>query len=406
MSRGIVLKFMAFLLAACALVTAAGSLIGVAVLGSEGLYDTTPEEWLENTLQEQARYLGDDIACRYASEVLGGCPDNILNDIYGVGWGDADHWQVTLSLDGEAVFQDGTPQDDPLVLEFTADGTYYAMPKERYMAQEAIGTTYQFWDWEDGEWVEYTLYQKELPSYTVRVEISPEYVTGSEWTALEALYGYRYPLIFLSAVGLLVFAACAVYLCWAAGRSPGSELIRPGGLNRLPLDLYALAAGVILYFGLWLGVELTEWTFRSGVNKAGFFLDCLLAVALSLVAQAFLYALTAQLKARCWWKNSLVGRCLGALRRGLRRICRWIAGFCALLPAMWQWLLVMGAMAGGTLLSFLLAVNGDGVFVLLFCAMAIGCVGLVCYGGWCFGVLLSGVRKMNQGHLDHRISTK
>ena len=35
-----------------------------------------------------------------------------------------------------------------------------------------------------------------------------------------------------------------VYLCAAAGRTTGSQVIRPGGLNRVPLDLYTIVWAV------------------------------------------------------------------------------------------------------------------------------------------------------------------
>ena len=405
MNRSIALKFLAFLLAACALVTAIGSLAGIAILGAEGLYDVSLNRQLENRLQEQGKYLGEQIAGRYASENLGGCPEAILDALYG-SLTPHNIWSVTLSLDGEVLLRQGDAPAGSYQVEFTANGIYYAMPDARYMAQESVGIALQIW--EDGQRTEYILSKRNLPAYTVQVRIHPDYVTGSEWPILTALYSYRYQLIFLAVASLLILAACIVYLCWAAGRSPDSEKIRPGGLSRLPLDLHGLIVGVILYFGLRFGAELADWTFRDGINNAGFFLGGLLAVVLSLIALAFCYALAAQLKARggYWWRNSLTGRCLRLLYRGSRRICRWLAVFFSLLPVIWQWLLVTGVMAGGTLAAFLLAVNRGELFVFLFFAMAIGCVGVVCYGGWCFGVLLSGVRKMNRGKLEHQIPTK
>ena len=45
-------------------------------------------------------------------------------------------------------------------------------------------------------------------------------------------------------MSLLVFAACIVYICWAAGKSAARAGVHPAGLNRLPLDVYALAGGL------------------------------------------------------------------------------------------------------------------------------------------------------------------
>ena len=55
---------------------------------------------------------------------------------------------------------------------------------------------------------------------------------------------------------LLIFAAAMVYLCCAAGRDPRKEGIRAGGMNRIPLDLYALGSGSVIICTIFAGFVL------------------------------------------------------------------------------------------------------------------------------------------------------
>jgi signal transduction histidine kinase len=80
----------------------------------------------------------------------------------------------------------------------------------------------------------------------------------------------------------------------------------------------------------------------------------------------------------------------------------------------WQWLLTAALMTIATGLSFLvemISVNNGGdwqaiIGVLQFPVVALICIGVVFYGGYAFGMLLLGARKMAQGDLQHKVSTK
>jgi AraC-like DNA-binding protein len=82
------------------------------------------------------------------------------------------------------------------------------------------------------------------PEYSAVVIVEPEallQMRGISLEMIELLYAIRYSAIIALALSLLLFAVGAVYLCCAACRGQGKEGIRPGGLNRLLLDVLCSA---------------------------------------------------------------------------------------------------------------------------------------------------------------------
>ena len=78
-----VVKFIAFVLAAVFLVGAAGAIFGIGVLGLQGLYDSTPEERYYAHMEQQGRWIAENCVRGYASQVLGQCPEGVLEHLVG-----------------------------------------------------------------------------------------------------------------------------------------------------------------------------------------------------------------------------------------------------------------------------------------------------------------------------------
>ncbi len=286
-----------------------------------------------------------------------------------------------------------------------------------------------------------------LPEYTVELYLD----AGSSSLAptldlLRILRSFRNDLFLFLGASLLIFAASTVYLCCAAGRKPKSDQIQPGGLNRMPLDLYAAlvaaAAGCFVVFLADWGSDLLARGLgvAAGITVLSGYLLCLLIVA-------FGYGFTAQLKAGggCWWRGTLCGRFL----RGCVRLALWlerwlstrffpwlwklIKGLCSalvrwckagyrglsqlfsrfgkslhrgcnrflsMLPLTWQWLTV-----GICLVLFLLGslAFGSVPVFLFFLALALG---VVLYGARAFGTLLQSAKRMRKGDLSTHVDDR
>ena len=324
-------------------------------------------------------------------------------------------------------------------------------------------------DWSDDNYriLGFPTASDQLTYYACRVETTPDYTvvfqltdsafTQSQmWAILELAWQHQNTLAVMLGVGLLIFAALAAYLCTAAGRSPGSDGVKPGGLNCLPLDFYACAVfGIIVLFGF-LVVEGSEYLVRqrlavaASVYAYGGYLCCLAFVGLC-------YAFVAQVKApgHYWWHHSLCGMCWRLcvkccrlcvaccvwlwrkLPKVLRdtflwccRLCgrlagvgvilvKWVADLCvrilrwffrgifryfnrvfSLLPTMWQWLLT-----GATLLLLMLIAVAERLEGLLVLVVLAG-IALVLYGSNAFGTLLDATRRMRGGDLEIKVDDR
>lgn len=239
-------------------------------------------------------------------------------------------------------------------------------------------------------------------------------------------------------VSLGAFALLAVYLCCAAGHKPGSQEIRPGGLNCIPLDLYL---SLLMGFGLlyaYIGLDGVRYLMGQGNTIAfvyygyGGYLCCLTFVG-------FCFACAAQFKApnHYWWRHSITGLCwrglvwcwhffwkcaagcyhilwavtlpvlqwvLGLMKkcwawvkRLWKRLGALLVKIYGLLPLSWQWIL-----AGVLLVGICpLALATDSLLLLW-----IGLLGgatLAIYGAVNFGTLLDMAKRMRAGNLDIKI---
>ena len=303
---------------------------------------------------------------------------------------------------------------------------------------------------------------EQTPEYRVTVYVSREYADMNRnpvWQLMGLVYTWRTQLMVGLGVSLLVFALLAVYLCCAAGRKPGTDVVRAGGLNRMPLDLYAFL--VVLGVGC-IGVVFAEAAddllrlertlALSIVGYGGF------SCALMIVGFCFAFAAQVKTPEYFWWRNSLCGRvfslfilaCRWCWKQWLRvwhwlpKAVRWVWNLAArifracwklvlwtwnlikqvlgkvwdfitrwakalgrslsrmysMLPLVWQWLVAI------PLLFFLLLINiGSASPAGILLRMGIVLLATV-YLASSFGTLLAGARRMCDGDLGTKVDDK
>lgn len=261
------------------------------------------------------------------------------------------------------------------------------------------------------------------------------------FSLMDGVWRHQGQIAALLGVSLGAFALLAVYLCCAAGHKPGSQEIRPGGLNCLPLDLYL---AVLMGFGLlyaYIGIMGVRYLMSQGNTIAfayygyGGYLCCLGFVG-------FCFACAAQFKTPgCyWWRHSVTGLCwrglvwcwrffwkcaagcyrilwaialpilgwaAGLVKKAwalLNRVWKKLAGFLArtygLLPLTWQWLLTGCALGGGLFLAIL---GRHSFWMLLFLAAGLA---MILYGANVFGTLLDAAKRMRGGDLEIKVDDK
>ena len=306
--------------------------------------------------------------------------------------------------------------------------TAYDEALAKVAGQEALYTEEYYDSYEDeyGYWQEqiYTVNFYQGPTYDVYVTLSSRTVMDADFMLVSVLYPYRDYYIPLVLGALVVFVITLVFLFAVAGRRSKGE-VHLAAINRIPLDLYALCcAGIMVLLTL-----PVIWLFESALYQSGYNIWdnpqlCLLICGLcgfgiATVIIGFLYAFAAQIKAsnNYWMRHTVIGWCFGLINKALRWVGRGI-GYCfrgcravvRMLPIIWQWLLTAFLMVLSVIVFFALAVESHGygqLFWLFLClASILASIGMVCYGAWCFGTLLKGVKHMAQGNLNYQIDTR
>ena len=431
------MKFIAVLLTAVSLVAAVGGATGIVAMESAGLY----VNGLDKLQDQELRSIADTVAESYANYYAA---KNLSNLSYAMRQseypdpretrGDAEHWLVELRC-GEEVLEgpesttgfslvktytqapmypivstlspedllkdeETTPEEETTQDAEKANAAAYegVIPPDGYLYQEDRRV------WDGGNFETYHYYYYEAPEYKVSVYMSPEVLESSAVHILTSMYPHRYLFIIILAAGLLVFAAGMVYLAWAAGRGPDGT-VHPGGINRLPLDLYIVGAAAGIYVMALLLNELIDWVRYEGPHLGNLSLIAAFLIAMALPGIGVVCAFSAQIKEKGFcWKNSLTGRAWVLLRRGTGSLYRGIQKLLQLLPAVWRGLLI-ACVSGGLVFSCALLAAWARLWLLFAVAVLTG-VAIICYMGYAFGVLLTGTTRMAQGDLEKKISTR
>lgn len=408
-------KGLALVLAALLMTALLFGMTFVTDLYMMGLYDTTLEDQVDTAQQLRGSTLAQYMVNRYARVTFSDYPsyetiDSIEQLMESASYTARvlpDAWCYTITDDTGAVLDRYQPdwfnkEWNWSVYEYRLSGTY-----------EILSTPEQ---------ADYQVYagdetldirQMLTPEYTVCLYFMPEalsYVAGYPLNMLRAMYEHRFSvLLLMAALGLLLLADL-IYLCCAAGRRRRGEPVRPGGLNRVPLDLYAGAVAFTLYPLVILLSSISPWQdiFQPWIyHKTGqrdfSVLEYIASAGIGFVSflllTGFGYALVAQAKTpgKYLLKNTLIARLLRGILWILRKICYYLGRFFSLLPFTWQWLLTAIYLA----LWILLAVGIQSELLLIF-ALA-QAVGITVYGALCFGELYKTTRRIAEGDLKQTV---
>lgn len=458
MRNHVIFKFLAIALCALCLMGAIVSGGSLVVLAGLGLQDgqSPREKWradLEDNLQWQAR----NYVARYAAQAEGQADQAFVNRRYSE---PAYDYQIKDSKD-DVVAESITMTGDFTEFVYTVNaGTVnYEFPVsegvtskflDREEIQKQLMEKYQteypdeelqipsFWVSDDTSIFYVIQEQPTKQDYTVVFHIANSGLGGTQadrlWSLADAVWRHELEVSVALGVCLVLFAALAVYLCMAAGRKPGSEEIRPGGLNCIPLDIYLAAvvlgaAGYVFCAAEGLGyfIQQSMLTLLS-IYGYGLYAWCLLFVG-------FCFACAAQFKTPnfYWWRRSVTGlcwriviwcwhfgwKCLGWAYRILwtvtiglvgwawktiKKFFSWLIGWgrklYGLLPLSWQWL-VGGLLVGGCTFPGLLWDSS----LLLFISFAIA-LAVVIYSANVYATLLEAAKRMRGGDLEIKVDEK
>ncbi len=424
MKYHVVWKILAIVLCACGLLCSLAGGIATAVIGQQGLYSNTPESLQQENRDAALENLARSLANRCAARTLGNGWEEFLSDYMGIyvpgglqeGRWDYQIWRMDgtllegpelLSVQYETVeFEIITSYPQILEVNHSRDASEETEPTISYEKYGHIQQVVTF-D-EKGLPVYYTLGYIWGPQYTVRLFLQPgayEVEQSSYWHWITLAHAHRYTALLVLGAGLLVFVLTAVYLCCAAGRCPSNPTPAPGGLNRLPLDVYACVIVVLLWVLMAGGIMLLRWNVESFEETIPWPLILAvggMAYTACLLFVGFGFAVAAQWKlpGGYWWRHSLVGRLLTLAWRLCKKAGKGVKTFFCLLPMTWQW--VLTATGLGLLLLFGFALRSEGLLLL---TLLLG-IAVMVYVIYAFGVLMRSARRMSRDELQTKVEDK
>lgn len=457
MKNALWVKFIAVLLCAACLLAAAGSGVMLGILTSlDWLKTEDYQASLESTIREQLSWSVEWMASAWASREYGKMPEQLfeLQRETGPDFGFSVNWDdISYEIqDGDNKVLCRVDNQVQPVLELRY--TFSPLEYEEYLGSVQIPQEEDA----DAQWgavsdgaggrVCYAYHEKTLDTPLV-VKIS----LGENGVQLPVAYelvgmfaGHGVALMLGMALGLVLFAALAVFLCSVAGRKPDSSEIKAGGFNALPLDLYG---GGVLASCIALGYLAVEVIRHAQDVTTVLAAMLLLGYGGCVIFVCFCFAFAAQVKMGNWhWlRNSIVGRCISVALEIIRGIfhliptlwsfalrivkdifkvvsalavllwswmkkCLTVTGrllkkclvLCektlSLLPLTWQWIVVGGVLALMLPISF--ANDSKGCAVL----WGIASLTTILYGANCFGRLLEGAKRMRSGDLESKVEDK
>ena len=457
MKNALWVKFIAVLLCAACLLAAAGSGLVLGILTSSDWLKTEDyQASLESTIREQLSWSVEWMASAWASREYGKMPEQLfeLQRETGSDFGFSVNWDdISYEIqdgDNKVLYRVDNQVQPVLELRYTFSPLEY----EEYLGSVQIPREEDA----DAQWgavsdgaggrVCYAYHEKTLDTPLV-VEIS----LGENGVQLPVAYelvgmfaGHGVALMLGMALGLVLFAALAVFLCSVAGRKPDSTEIKAGGFNALPLDLYG---GGVLASCIALGYLAVEVIHHAQDVTTVLAAMLLLGYGGCVIFVCFCFAVAAQVKMGNWhWlRNSIVGRCTSVALEIIRGIfhliptlwsfalrivkdifkvvsalavllwswmkkCLTVTGrllkkclvLCektlSLLPLTWQWIVVGGVLVLMLLIS--VANNSEGWAVL----WGLASLTTILYGSNCFGRLLEGAKRMRSGDLESKVDDK
>ena len=417
MKPRLIWKILAFILAVCSLVVTLCSGIGVYLLARAGLYTQDWETWETQLYENKAHALAQSITESYVARTKSGFSEEELavlgwgNDWQTIGgWaGVSEDWSYSIASDGtvrETTYRKGTVGAAPHTYTLSVE-----YPSQTNAANRLKNST-RYFDETGASKVLYYNYTRS-EEYTVTVWLQPGSVTvynGSSPELYKLLYSWANLLLVLLGVGVLLAVLSMVYLLWSAGR--GKDGVCPAGLNRLPLDLYALAAGLGVGAALGLAAEILEELLYYGLDWGWGILGAFALLGGAACIVAFLWALAAQWKTgwSALWRRSLLGKLLLLCKKGIRYVWKALCKLYSLLPLVWKYLLIAAAMAVIPLILFVLCAVSVSRFRLIWAMplmlSLLADLGLVLYGAFAYGSILRGAEKMADGDLNAKLDTR
>ena len=236
----------------------------------------------------------------------------------------------------------------------------------------------------------------------VRQELTAVDSIYTEQFWLSKLLSLRYWLIAFAAILLVLVLALFVFLLCAAGHKEGVEGIHRNWVDRIPLDLYLAAMGLVIVLAcyLWVGaVDTGTWYFIALASAIA------LAVVVPLV-MGILMTIATRFKEGSWWRNTVIFRLCRLLSRFFRWLCHGVHAVCRALPLIWQAIVIWGAICLVEFMIMLMCEFQPDAMVAWWCLGKCILTPIIILTAMAMRRLQAGGRALAGGDLDYTIDTR
>ncbi len=260
-----------------------------------------------------------------------------------------------------------------------------------YLAKSTATYMYDYYPYSDSD-------ISVLRQVSVTLYADPDQ-SGEGWLPLAVQcvttwHTYRWLLLCLGGVALLVVVGLLVFLHAAAGWRQGQLQPQCNLFDRIPFDLYTGLYVLIGVLEIWVLAEcFWYWTLPAVLLTAGF------GVVDLFLLLGYTMSIATRLKTRTLWHNTLVGRLLRLLGRGMAAVGRH-------LPLLWKVLLGIGVFSVAEFLVMVYAHWELDVMLAWWFVGKLLLVPLLLLLALGLGRLQEGIRRIAGGQVEHQIATQ
>ena len=374
-------KIVAFILLFASVIAGGLGLLGCIFVGMEGFYEGSLEEVLARQLRSPS------ISAIY--EAIGHIESGDIRE--------AEAYCRERNVDLELCENRGERRGEERVLWSTWDGY-----ETKYITE--IFTVLEFQ--EDVDVLVDGVYLAAGEEYLFRAYVNPDFPIEDNFRRLaetvEMVYGIRFALIGIAAVGILLSILMFIFLMCGAGHRNGRKGIVPGVLATIPFDVLTFLFGCVAVVVCALGLEIVR---SMGTVAVIVLLTCVGAV-LAVWGTLYCMEFAVRLKRGNCFRYSLIYMVL----RRLWRMCRFLGrGTAAMLRDLPMVMTVVAAYLGLCIMEFLgillFLSRAEELSILLWCMEKVALFAVVVYIALACRKLLIAGSALAEGEADYKVDT-
>ena len=247
--------------------------------------------------------------------------------------------------------------------------------------------------------LEITYYPQSDITYTVNAFIRKDFTSQDRYyytlRGVDFIVAMRYWIILISVAGAVLCFLTVIFLCMSAGRTQNGE-VKLSFMNRIPLDIFW---AVCAFLGAVLLLALSELSLGDEYEWFTVAMFVIVCTSCATLFTAALVTFSARVKAKAWYKNTVIYRVLVLLKKLFAAIFRGLRFLIKNIPLFWQTLAVLVALKAAELFCL---IASPYMYVLFWMLEFIVLIAAIIYIMLALNKLKKAAKEMAQGNLDYR----